>query len=268
MNRWELMKTWKMVLPPNRPSEANLECLQRAIQLASRRESACILGSTPEYRPILRDAFKRVTIIDRSLEFKEVSDQIAGVGDNEVMIHEDWLVALPKLVNKFDFVASHSTHGNIAFGNRTGFYSYISNALHADGLFVDTIFQPTRHLNSLSDIEKRFLGRPNNLRTANDFNCIAIFQAAKILEDGLINSTNIYNWLETGIERPEILRIVETTKDVCPPGMIWHYAVGREPATFGYNDVFLVELEIPEPQDSPFHSAMTQVICRPRQRDV
>ena len=266
MNHWELMKTWKMVLPPNRPSEKNVACIEDVIKGLPSRQNACILGSTPEYRTLLRKWFSRVTIIDKSMGFKAVSDQLSGKSENECFCHSDWLNELPKRADSFDLVVSHTTHGNIVFCDRSRFFRLIEASLRDYGIFVDTIFQPPTKLFGIDEICSLFSGRPNNLRTTNDFNCIAIFQSKKIAEDGLIDSSKILDWLEAEIDDPDILRIVKSTEDVCPRGMTWHYSVDRGPETFGYMDLFSIQRERRQPDSSPFSEAMTQVVCSSRRR--
>lgn len=242
---WEALSGWEAVLPPNRPDRIDLAIVD-AVSAVSRRASACILGSTPEYRAVLRKHFTSVRIVDRSPSFKSVSDAIVGSDERETVVVEDWLTALHSHQSKFDIVVSHFTHGNVPFADRNDFFRGIAASLADGGVFVDTIFHPYP-LVGPDEIRSRFVGRPANLQTVNDFNATAIFRSAVIQELGCIDTTVIYAWLrKVFADVPELLQLVETCETrVTPSGLIWDYSPNRPPDKLGYREHLNVLVEVP-----------------------
>jgi hypothetical protein len=114
----------------------------------------------------------------------------------------------------------------------------------------------------LPEIVELFKLRANNIRTANDFNCKAIFQSVFAEKNGAVNSSEIYEWLKRNVDNQQVRRIIETTKFVCPPGMVWHYHKDRPPESFGYDEVFHEVSKLEEPSDSPFFGALTHRFCQ------
>jgi hypothetical protein len=268
MNNWARMTGWHLALPPSRPCNLNLKILKTLVSTLPSIKSACILGSTPEYRLLLREKFPSVTIIDKSANFKSLSDSIVGSSPKESAIIGDWLDVLPMCRGHFDLVVSHFTHGNIAYDQRRLFFESVARSLATTGVFFDTVFQPTMPLISVNEILRRFSEEPNNLRTANDFNCLALFRSSDITSIGHVDTTVIYDNLRQQISNPWVYGICETTKLITPPGMVWAYSPEKTPRDLGYDELFTTLSTIPESPDSPFAGNMELRICRRRSREA
>lgn len=253
---WAKMGAWHLVLPPNRPDANNVQHVSACLagRQSRRPLRGAILGSTPEYRSVLRRHCAEVHILDKSTDFKAISDSISGTHPNENFISGDWLETLSSCRGRFDIICSHFTHGNISFAQRPRFFELISDALAADGVFFDTVFDPQTGLYSLPQIQRRFSDQPINLQVANDFNSIALFQSEKMVELGCVDTTAIYDWLEPILEDNHLWQLARYTKAVTPPGLRWDYALGRGPMTFGYDHAFEVRSQIFDDRSSSFAS--------------
>lgn len=263
---WTKMVGWNFVLPPNRPTDLHMALLVQTIQMLPSKSKACILGSTPEYRQVLRDAFESITIVDKSEEFHRVSSSIVGESPKETVIVSDWLSAFGSLEGRFDLIVSHYTHGNIPFSFRAQFFLLISSALKDSGLFFDCVFQPKADLFDYSAIEAHFNSALPNIRSANDMNCLGIFQGAHIRNHGIIDTTKAYEWLTAGHFSRRIQDIIGLTELVTPPGLSWDYSIGETPERLGYDEAFDVISSISEPPDSVFHGSVVHNTCRPKRR--
>lgn len=258
---WSNMLAWNLVLPPNRPNHLNLNLLKLTIGNRERKERVCILGSTPEYRQILRRHFPQITIIDNSQEFFEISSGIVGKHYTEEVIFKDWLTALVEYEESFDIILSHYTHGNISYNDRAKFFGLISKALKPDGIFFDCVFQPI-DLFSQDDIERKFKNALPNLRAANDLNCIGVFQGQHIEENGLIDTQRAYEWLEQANFSPSISNVIKLTKSVTPPDLKWYYSPKYTPETLGYLSEFKILSSLDEHHLSPFYGAVRHIISK------
>nr|WP_321441117.1 hypothetical protein [uncultured Hyphomonas sp.] len=258
------MVGWNFVLPPNRPSELNIALLLQTISLLPQKRKACILGSTPEYRQVLRNGFDFVTIVDKSQEFCDLSTSIVGSSKNETIVIGDWLEVLGDYPRQFDLIVSHYTHGNIPFPQRKKFFDLLAGSLNQDGLLFDCVFQPKRALCDLKYIELYFSRALPNIRWANDMNCLAIFQGEHIAEHGVIDTSAAYEWLQAGRFSSHVENVIALAKLVTPPGLIWHYSLDQTPAHLGYMDALDVLVSFPEPADSVFSGSVQHLTCRSR----
>lgn len=59
-------------------------------------------------------------------------------------------------IEKFQFVLSDLTMGNIEYGKRNKFYNDISNSLQYGGLFIDKVLTNEKRLISLSEIGGKY----------------------------------------------------------------------------------------------------------------
>lgn len=250
---WDNMDRWHQTLPPNRPDRRNLDLLRASLGSRGKKKhlKAAILGCTPEYRAILRECFEEVYLFDQSKIFKQLSDEIVGVKNNEKFIEGNWLETLNNHKHQFDFICSHFTHGNLPFEKRDTFFSVVSNSLNPDGLFFDTIFD-LQHPWPAEWLSFRFAEKPMNLETANELNALAVFQGEYIDKTRVVDTSEAYNWMDTNFEGMHLKQLVEYTKRITPPGLVWHYAVGRGPSTLSYDDYFNCDTKISEVPENAF----------------
>ena len=260
---WSTYSTWDLVLPPNRPSEYLLQCLKLALTASEKIETVCILGSTPEYRLACHELnIPNVTIIDKSEEFSNYCDSLSVSNSRENKIFGDWIEILPQFTDNFDAVLSHLTHGNIHFNHRVSFFNAIRKSLRPDGLLIDYIFQPQNSGYTIDNIINLFKERLPNIRTYNDFNCMAIFQSDLIKQLGLVDTNAIYKYLNNMISNDHIKLIIEGTKKITPPNNTWFYAFDKPPHIYNYFDGYTKIATLPEDVCSPFHNAGVLSILR------
>lgn len=258
---WDAYGTWNLVLPPNRPDRRQINILTRL--LATRKpETICILGSTPEYRQCASMTSALVTIVDKSLEFSLGMDKLCRPNARETKVVSDWIDHLQENERKYDIVLSHFTHGNIHYSRRAEFFKWIRRSLKHEGIFFDVWFNPVGDGYSVHDIGYKFAGEPINIRTANNFNCIALFQSDQIASIGHIDTTSIYEYLERELVFPGASELVSLTKLVTPPGNHWYYHPEIFPRDFGYYDHYTLIKEIRELKQSAFFDASKISILR------
>lgn len=99
---------------------------------------------------------------------------------------------------------------------------------------------------------KRYLHRPLNLRTLNDFNAEFLFTSALVERAGLVDSTAIIEDLASRPE-PEIRAFARDVTTVTPKGARWWYGRSWELVSPVYYPELSLLSAIPSPIDDPFH---------------
>ena len=137
---------WEYVLPPSRPTVYELQRIEGTVSLFDKKKPVAVLGSTIEFRTLLnRLGFQDIYIFEKNIDFYKWTCEWCAYGvENERVIEGDWCNTISLFIEKFQFVLSDLTMGNIEYGKRNKFYNDISNSLQY-GLSLIHISEPTRH---------------------------------------------------------------------------------------------------------------------------
>jgi SAM-dependent methyltransferase len=240
-------------MPPNRPSPNNEESLSAVAAALPKHRKAAILGATPEYRIVLRAYFDEVYILDRCPEFIEISDRLCGREVGEHVRIGEWEELLSDMTDEFDLIASHFTHGNVPFAERSRFFHAIARALVPTGLFFDTVFHPRGPLFATKEVIDRFSHRAISMRMLNDLSCAGVFLSALTEELGYVDSTAAYDRLLSARHQGHFEQAVElTAKLITPRGARWDYRPDLPPDELGYSEYLKSELVIPQAEEGLF----------------
>jgi SAM-dependent methyltransferase len=240
-------------MPPNRPSSDNEKLLSAAAAALPKHRKAAILGATPEYRIVLRAHFDEVYILDRCPEFIEISDRLCGREDSDHIRIGEWEELLSDMPGQFDLIASHFTHGNVPFAQRSRLFRAISRALVPQGVFFDTVFHPRGHLFTTKEVVDEFSHRAISMRTLNDLSCAGVFLSELTEELGYVDSTAAYERLLSARHQQHFEQAVElTAKLITPRGARWDYHPDLPPDELGYSECLKAELVIPRAGEGLF----------------
>jgi hypothetical protein len=182
---WDLMKNWRQLIPPSRPSSEQLAYLVLFASKFDKSRPVAVLGSTMEFRDLLYElGFQNIFVFDRNEWFYENSSIERIYKNKEVFVHGDWLETLQAHPTKFELIVSDLTSGNIPYEQRKKFYFDIENGLVEGGHFFDKVLTHQSFLSVKSLIEKYERMPVNNL-SVNYFSCEFLF-CSELLLDGVV----------------------------------------------------------------------------------
>lgn len=249
---------WEYVLPPSRPSLLELQRIQLALLSVNRNSNVAVLGSTAEYRDLLKEqGFLNIYVFDKNEDFYEASkDWCAHDTSCEKLIEGDWLDTLGDYRNCFSIVLSDLTMGNVNYTLRDEFYGLISQSLRDGGLFVDKVLTNELPFIPLPCICDRYLQLPLNLSTANRFSCEALF-CSELLKDELIETTTFYNELRMRFAPyPKLLRLIEMSHLVTPENCVWYYGKRWNIIEIAYAGFFRESSYYNDIPESPYYGRL------------
>jgi len=226
MKIWSKTSDWDLVLPPSRPNDFQLGLIRNMLlryDLSTIRVG--ILGSTPEFRDLLCELnIKTIVVFDKSIDFyKKMSDY--RIYDNqEIFVNGNWLDTLSQYSGYFDVLLSDLTAGNIPYDERKKFHTLIANSLKNSGVFIDKCLTNENGLLSLEEIERKYNNLSTNLVNVNNFSCEAIFCSELQKENGIIDTTKIYEKLRNKfMNNKRILKFIELAHFITPENCVWYY---------------------------------------------
>lgn len=254
MMNWDLVNTWDMVLPPSRPSSEQLYRIQMIAHNMNRNVPVAILGSTPEFRDLLRRMdFKKIFIFDKNREFYNKMTQLMSFDTkSECLVIGDWTDTLKDYQNSFGLVLSDLTMGNIAYEERRNFYYNINQSLVNSGVFIDKILTHDMFL-KIDQLIEEFSNLPINLYTANRFNCQMLFCSELLEKTQIVDSTYIYNYLEEYVHQEWMTKLIALTEFITPRGGLWYYGRKRECVEDDFLGTFRLKMKWSEPIGSPYY---------------
>lgn len=254
MTDWNSFNTWHLVLPPSRPSYEQLKRIQMVISDVSRDLPVAILGSTPEFRDLLRHlGFNKIYIFEMNLIFYEkMKDLMVYDTSREIVIQGDWLTSLPQYKDFFSVILSDLTMGNLPYESRKSFYKYLNEALQKDGIFIDKILTHDYFYN-VEQLIYDYSSQPLNLYTANLFNCKMLFCSELIAKTEIINTTEIYDFLKNKVGEGWMDNLLELTELITPKGGIWYYGRRRIQVEQDYLSQLSLKMVWDEPEYSPYY---------------
>ena len=254
MTNWNAFDSWNLVLPPSRPSWDQLKNIHIAIDNIKRDMPVAVLGSTPEFRDLFRNlGFKNVYIFEKNMEFyTKMKKLMATDGNNEILIEGDWLDTISQYSNFFSVILSDLTMGNIPYNYRQDFYKSINNSLDKRGKFIDKILTHD-FFNNFDCLIYEFSRKPLNIWTANEFNCRMLFCSELVHKEKMVNTTDIYYYLNKRVKEKWMQELLKLTKLITPEEGIWYYGKLRNEVEQDYLRCFTVKIINNEPLASPYY---------------
>jgi hypothetical protein len=224
MDKWDLIRRWDLILPPSRPSAAQLSMIKARIAAIERSSRVAILGSTPEFRDLLFECgFREIYLLEKNLNFLNEMSRLRVHANAERIIEGDWLNTLPMMKGTFAVILSDLTSGNIPYDFRREFYDKVADALTGGGIFLDKILtHQGKHIPLRSLIEK-YSQLPLNLLYINHFSCEALFSSELLDSEQLVDSSRFYIALDEAVQDARVRAFMERAKELTPPGCIWWY---------------------------------------------
>ena len=169
------MRAWDLVLPPSRPSATELDRIRFSYYDAGPLMSRSHPWQHPRIRDLLHECgFSRIFVLDKNRTFFTSMSEARVFENEESFIEGDWLETLPSFKNFFGLILSDLTSGNLDYECRPHCYHLIEEALAANGIFLDRLLHPLRHI-PLSLIGEQYSSLPLNLCSVNRFSCEALF---------------------------------------------------------------------------------------------
>ncbi len=255
------MGDWRLVLPPSRPSVDHLEYVRSVASGVARKSPVAVLGSTVEYRDLLNElGFNNIYVFDKNPDFYSFVTRLSTRDLKENFVEGDWVTALKNYRGCFEMILSHLTMGNIPYSNRNEFYFAISRGLNSSGVFVDFLLSnEPGHIN-LSEISRRFSGRPVNIQLANEFSCQALFCSELVENLQAVDTRKIYDKLYRSLDQ-KLEPLIDLAQYVTPIGGYWYYGRPWEVEAAERSSYFEVKNSVTEARPSPYENrAMHQTL--------
>jgi hypothetical protein len=254
MSSWDLMCNWGLVLPPSRPSLAQLVRIKTLLDNINKKEPVAVLGSTPEFVDLLHECkFTAIYVIEKNMTFYNSVLNYRVYHNDETVIEGNWLEVLPKYNNIFSLILSDLTSGNIPYIKLKQFYRAISNALNTNGIFVDKVLTQTANKIPIDDIVNKYAKLPLNLLNINYFSCEMLFCSELLNINNEVDSTLFYSILEERITNARVKAFVKHSKQITPPGFKWYYGIVWDQLKKIYCPDLKVMSIVYEPKNSPYY---------------
>jgi ubiquinone/menaquinone biosynthesis C-methylase UbiE len=146
----KISENWKKVLPPIRPSNADIKTYATLIKKHSGKRKnlkILILGSTPELRDLAHKLCAETTVADMSsdmiMSMSELMKQKKGI-DEEFWIKGSW-VNVPLAENYFDAILGDAVSSNMPWKLADDWMHHMTKLLKKDGIFIERAFIYTGH---------------------------------------------------------------------------------------------------------------------------
>jgi hypothetical protein len=257
MDVWDLMQHWEYVLPPSRPSAAQLARIKFRIGDVDRSKPVAILGSTPEFRDLLFECgFGEIYLLERNLTFLGAMSALRIFKNTEHIVEGDWRTTLPLLKAKFAVVLSDLTSGNIPYADRAIFYEAISGALSPGGLFLDKVLTHRKPNISVDALFEKYSRLPVNLLYINHFSSEMLFCSELLEIKGVVDSTLFYELLDKRVRNARVRRFVNEAMKITPLGGQWWYGRNWDELQPTYCNHLTVLKTFDDEATSPYHGRL------------
>lgn len=228
----------------------------------NRNAPVAVLGSTPEFRDMLVEMnFKNIYIFEKYNSTYENMSNMRVYRNKEIVIEGDWLDTLPEYKQKFSFILSDLTSGNIKYDSRSLFYKNIGGSLAPNGLFIDKVLWHQRPLKNLQDLAQKYSSLPVNLYTINTFSCEFLFCSELLSIKEEVDTTLFYNTLiEKFRSNPRILLFIEQCPIVTPYDCHWYYGKNHKDVISDYLSGLKIMARHSEESYSPYYKYLKILI--------
>lgn len=266
---WDLVRDWELVLPPLRPSAAQIARIRQRLEGLDRACPVAVLGSAPEFRDLFHEmGFARVHVFDRNRRFSEAMSRLRVHAGSEVLEEGDWLHTMRRFQGCFGAVLSDLTSGNIPYELRADFYGLITDALREGGLFCDKLLRHDRPLLPLEGLLEKYDHHPLNLLYVNAFVCETFFCSDLLALRGIIDTSLFYDVLHDRARTPRLRAFVAINKRGMPPGTIWYYGRPWSELAPDYCPALVSVEDVDEEPWSPFYGQARHLVLLKPSRGV
>ena len=257
MGTWDQMISWEMVLPPSRPSAYHLECACQALAKVSRTDPVAVLGSTPEFRDLLAElGFLNISVIDNNPRFFQAMAALRVYDNHETFLQGDWTNVLRSSQNHFGAILSDLTSGNIAYDDRSRFYSAVSSSLRRGGVFFDKVLMHEGSHLSISSLIDKYSKLPVNLLYVNHFSCEFFFCSELLDLKSMVDTTLFYKLLSGELKHPRLQTFLKHVPKVTPSDCFWYYGRRWTDLADQYCPQLTRRLTHQEETSSPYHGRL------------
>jgi hypothetical protein len=252
IDSWSLMKNWKLVLPPSRPSVEQLQYLSSFAKNLNKTNAVAILGSTMEFRDLLYElGFENIYVFDRNEEFYKLTSKSRIYNNKEIFVHGNWVETIQNYKNKFSLILSDLTSGNVSYDYRSKFYMDIEQSLIDNGHFYDKVLTHDNFI-SVNSIFDKYKFLPINYITVNYFSCEMFFCSELLEETNRVETTKIYQQLNDLNNNLRIQKFIEHCKNITPEGFVWYYGKSWKELKSDYCKTLIKINELQDNETSPY----------------
>jgi hypothetical protein len=251
---WDDIRTWELVLPPNRPGAQTLRTVRRALRTMTPIRQAAVLGSTPEYVDLLHEVgVPEVTILERSRSFSTSMRAFRRFTATEETIIGDWRSSLADNAGRFDVVLSDFTLGNLPYEAHADFFRLVAASLSTRGRFIDRVLTYRQQCHDYPQLVRRFRSKPANLVSLNDFNAAWLFCGERVERLGVVDTAATYDWSMQQYGGSGVGWFISNCARISPRGMTWNYGKPWREIRKLYEHHLQLRFEWPEPAGSAYH---------------
>lgn len=257
MGTWDSIQYWNLVLPPSRPTEAQLSSIKNQMNVIDRSKSVAVLGSTPEFLDLLHEyEFRKIYVLEKNINFYKAMLELRIFHKSEEVVEGDWLETLPDLKDHFSLILSDLTIGNVPYEKRNKFYRLITGALKECGIFCDKVLTHDGQNLSVDSLIKKYSYLPLNLLYINYFSCEMLFCSELLNIKNVVDTTLFYSILEERITNKRVRAFVHHAKKITPPDCLWYYGRKWDEVKTEYcPDLKLIDAKDDEPS-SPYYKRL------------
>jgi hypothetical protein len=250
---WSSVRSWELVLPPNRPGAEVLATLRRCLQRLGSIRHAAVLGATPEFVDLLTHAgAEAIVCIDRCPEFATSMRSLRSTPASETLAVGEWRDVLSAFPGAFDVILSDFTLGNLPYGEQGELLDAVAGALAPRGRFLDRVLTYRQPCHPYERLIEEFRRLPANLVTLNDFNARWLFCGERVTEHEVVDPAETYAWSRAAFGGAGIDWLVDNCARLSPPGLCWHYGRPWSEVRAVYATALVIEAEHPEPSASAY----------------
>jgi hypothetical protein len=252
-----------MVLPPLRPSAAQVARIAAHLKGVARSDPVAVLGSTPEFRDLLYElGFRSIHVFDRSERCYAAMSRLRAQSSPEVLEKGDWLESLARFESHFGAILSDLTSGNVPYADRATFYGLIARALRGGGFFCDKLLSNEQPLLCLDELLDSYAQRPLNLLYINAFVCEVFFCSELLRVRELVDASLFYEVLRERARSPRQRAFVWVNRRTIPPGSLWYYGRPWQQLSPGYCAELTAVDSVDEERWSPFYGRARTLVFR------
>jgi hypothetical protein len=256
-DKWDLMQSWNLVLPPSRPTAKQLSSIRYQIRGIDRSFPVAVLGSTPEFLDLLHECgFQKIDVLEKNIAFHKGMSEIRIYPSYELLVEGDWLVTLPEHKGKYSLILSDLTSGNIPYDERGKFYRLITQALCKGGIFCDKVLTHSGQNLSVDGLIEKYSFLPFNLLYVNYFSCEMLFCSDLLDIKQLVDTSFFYTTIQRRVKNERVKAFAKQAEKITPPDCLWYY--GRQWDEL--KDDYCPELELIAVEDdeesSPYYARL------------
>ena len=254
-SHWNDQRHWELMLPPGRPSAAQLTFFRSALLRAPALSRVAVLGATPELRDLCVDiGIDETYVFDRNARFVVSMDRLRVYPNApETVVIGDWSESLRRFPGVFDAVLSDLTLGNVAYEARDAFLDSVAASLADGGLYIDKVLTNAPGYLSLNALDRAYRAAPLNLPSMNSFSSHYFFASELAETHGVVDVARSAAVLRRRFEtEPRLARMLDGALRLTTENGLWHYGRPWPRVRQVYEVSMAIHDEFLEPEPSPY----------------